>query len=472
MGLQDYVSVTEKGAMKLDTPNMLHFVATEKHLAKHNDEILLYEQEQWIDAKKYLNAIYSQYPGYNANIKSTINAVVEGYSNNPLLTSNIKWNAANYVEFNNGIYSFGSNTLLPKTYDKYQTIKIDCNYVDGATSEILDNTLKMILPDERTRESYLSYLGYIFYKDNLKFGKWTVNYGLTHTCKSTIGNIIVNLLNRTDLVAMIQPKDLGARFISKYTYNKLLLYCDDLTDGYINDTGAWKSGATGSIERIEAKGKDSFTSKERSFCKLIANSNTLLKTQEGQFDDAMKRRTLVFPFNEQILEDDPRYDPELISKLYTDEVEEALVYKSIQAFRKVLQRGEFDETNEMKSYLTELVDSNRQHELLLRELDLDYMQLDDAYNVFNKACINRNMTSMRFDWFTKNLKLPVKHGYIMSEEPRILDKMLYDIALLIDPKIKNKEYAELLGFTKTRTTRNGKKVYIMREKKVSSDLDS
>lgn len=465
MSLQDYVSVTEKGAMKLDTPNMLYFVATEKHLAKHNDEILLYEQDQWIDAKKYLNAIYSQYPGYNANIKNTINSVIEGYSNNPLLTNDIKWNTADYIEFNNGIYSFASNTLLPKTYDKYQTIKIDCDYVEHATSDILDKTLDMILPDERTRESYLSYLGYIFYKDNLKFGKWAINYGLTHTCKSTVGNVIVNLLNRTDLVAMIQPKNLGERFISKYTYNKLLLYCDDLTDGYINDTGAWKSGATGSIERIEAKGKDSFTSKERSFCKLIANSNMLLKTQEGQFDDAMKRRTLVFPFNEQILEDDPRYDPDLIGKLYTTEVEEALVYKSIQAFQKVLQRGAFDETDEMKGYLTELVDSNRQHEVLLNELYLDYMYTEDAYKVFKKACEARNMTVMRYDWFIKNVKLPCVHNYFMSGTPKLIDGMLFDIACIIDPKIKNKDYLSELGFEKKRTRKNGNNVYVIREKK-------
>lgn len=459
MSLLDYVSTTEKGAMKLDTPGMLHFVATKKHLALHNDEILLYEQEQWIDAKKYLNAIYSQYPGYNANIKSTINAVIEGYSSNPLLTNNIKWNTADYIEFNNGIYSFASDTLLPKTYDKYQTIKIDCNYIEGATSEILDKTLEMILPDERTRESYLSYLGYIFYKDNLKLGKWAVNYGLTHTCKSTIGNIIVNLLNRTELVAMIQPRDLGSRFINKYTHGKLLLYCDDLTDGYIDDTGAWKSGATGSIERIEAKGKDSFTSKERSFCKLIANSNTLLKTKEGQFDDAMKRRTLVFPFNEQILENDPRYDPELISKLYTPEVEEALVYKSIQAFKKVLQRGEFDETDEMKGYLRELIESNRQHESLVQELSFDYIRCEDAYKEFKSACNDRNMKPMTYLWFKAKVNKPIVAGHFMSGTPRIVDRMWLDEALTFDGKADDKTHLNELGFKLERRKRNGVNLY-------------
>lgn len=459
MSLLDYVSTTDKGAMKLDTPGMLHFVATEKHLALHNDEILLYEQEQWIDAKKYLNAIYSQYPGYNANIKSTINAVIEGYSSNPLLTNNIKWNTADYIEFNNGIYSFASDTLLPKTYDKYQTIKIDCNYVEGAISEILDKTLEMILPDERTRESYLSYLGYIFYKDNLKLGKWAVNYGLTHTCKSTIGNIIVNLLNRTELVAMIQPRDLGSRFINKYTHGKLLLYCDDLTDGYIDDTGAWKSGATGSIERIEAKGKDSFTSKERSFCKLIANSNTLLKTKEGQFDDAMKRRTLVFPFNEQILEDDPRYDPDLISKLYTSEVEEALVYKSIQAFKKVLQRGEFDETDEMKGYLRELIESNRQHESLVQELSFDYIRCEDAYKEFKSACNDRNMKPMTYLWFKAKVNKPIVAGHFMSGTPRIVDRMWLDEALTFDGNADDKTHLSELGFKLERRKRNGVNLY-------------
>lgn len=459
MSLLDYVSTTEKGAMKLDTPGMLHFVATKKHLALHNDEILLYEQEQWIDAKKYLNAIYSQYPGYNANIKSTINAVIEGYSSNPLLTNNIKWNTADYIEFNNGIYSFASDTLLPKTYDKYQTIKIDCNYIEGATSEILDKTLEMILPDERTRESYLSYLGYIFYKDNLKLGKWAVNYGLTHTCKSTIGNIIVNLLNRTELVAMIQPRDLGSRFINKYTHGKLLLYCDDLTDGYIDDTGAWKSGATGSIERIEAKGKDSFTSKERSFCKLIANSNTLLKTKEGQFDDAMKRRTLVFPFNEQILENDPRYDPELISKLYTPEVEEALVYKSIQTFKKVLQRGEFDETDEMKGYLRELIESNRQHESLVQELSFDYIRCEDAYKEFKSACNDRNMKPMTYLWFKAKVNKPIVAGHFMSGTPRIVDRMWLDEALTFDGKADDKTHLNELGFKLERRKRNGVNLY-------------
>lgn len=461
MSLEDYVTVTDKGVMKLDTPNMLHFVATEKHLAKHNDEILLYEQDQWIDAKKYINAVYSQYPGYTATIKSTINAVIESYSNNPLLTNNIKWNRPEYVEFNNGIYSFVSNTLLPKSYDKYQTIKIDCDYVEGATSDILDKTLNMILPDEQTRESYLSYLGYVFYKDNLKLGKWAVNYGLTHTCKSTFGDIMIKILNRTGLVAIVQPKDIGGKFDAKYYYNKLLLYCDDLTDGYIPDTGAWKSGATGSVERIEGKGKDAFTSADRSFYKLIANSNKLLTTKEGEFDDAMKRRTIVFPFNEQIKETDPRYDPDLIGKLDTEEVAEALIYKSIQAFQKVLQRGNFIETSEMKGYLNKLVDTNRKHELLIRELNFDYIRCKEAYSIFTQECKDRNMKPMSYSWFVDMVGIPVVLNHFMSGEPRLISNMLIDEAKQIDDKIENKEHLTEIGFMKKRTRRNGKNVYII-----------
>lgn len=467
-GFEQFIDFNKQGKIVLDTCGLIMYLTHELHLTQYEGTALLYKDEQWIDAVKYVQSIYSKYNGYNSQIKNTIDAVINSYCNNPLSVNNIAWNKPEYIEFNNGVYSFVSNKLLPKSYDKYQTIKIDCDYVEGATSALLDKTLSVILPNERVREAYLSYLGYIFYKDNLKFGKWAVNYGLTHTCKSTFGDIMANLLNRSGLVAIVQPKDIGGKFDAKYFHNKLLLYCDDLTDGYIPDTGAWKSGATGSIERIEAKGKDAFTSAGRSYYKLIANSNKLLTTKEGEFDDAMKRRTIVFPFNEQITEDDPRYNPNLIGDLSTEKVTEALVYKSIQAFQKVLKRGQFDETEEMAGYLHKLVNTNRKHELLVQELNFDYIRCTDAYKIFKEECINRNMKPMSYDWFIDTVNVPIIANHFMSGEHRLINGMLISEALQVDNKANDKEHLYELGFQKWRTQRQRKNVYVVKE--VESEL--
>lgn len=462
-GFENFISFNKQDKMVLDTSGLIMYLTHALHLTKYEDTALIYKDEQWIDAVKYVQSIYSKYNGYSNTIKNTIDAVINSYCNNPLLVNDVTWNKPEYIEFNNGVYSFVSNTLLPKSYDKYQTIKIDCDYIEGATSEILDKTMAVILPNERVRNSYLSYLGYIFYKDNLKFGKWAVNYGLTHTCKSTFGDIIANLLNRSGLVAIVQPKDIGGKFDAKYFHNKLLLYCDDLTDGYIPDTGAWKSGATGSIERIEAKGKDAFTSEGRSFYKLIANSNKLLTTKEGEFDDAMKRRTIVFPFNEQISEDDERYNPNLIAELNDEGVVEALVYKSIQAFQKVLAQGRFDETEEMAGYLHKLVTTNRRHGMLVQELNFDYIRCTDAYKIFKEECNTRNMKPMSYEWFTNAVNIPIVASHFMSGEHKLINGMLIDEALQVDNKADDKDYLRELGFEKWRTQRRKKNVYMIRE---------
>ena len=463
-GFESFITFNKQDKMILDTSGLIMYLVHELHLTQYEDIALLYKDNEWIDAIAYVQHIYSKYNGYNKTVENTIKTVINSYCNNPLVRNKIKWNSPEYVEFNNGVYSFTENKLLPKTYDKYQMIKIDCDYVEGATSNILDKTLDVILPNKRTQQSYLAYIGYIFYKDNLKFGKWAVNYGLTHTSKSTLGDIIVSLLRRTDLVAIVQPADIGGKFDAKYYHNKLLLYCDDLTDGYIPNTGAWKSGATGSIERIEGKGKDAFTSSQRSFYKLIANSNKLLRTKEGEFDDAMKRRTIVYPFNEQIPETDPRYNPNLTSELSTEEVIEALVYKGIQAFRKVLALGEFDETIEMKSYLSKLVNTNRQHELLVQELKFDYIRCTDAYKEFKEECTNRNMKPMSYDWFIDTVNIPILANHFMSGEPKLLNNMTIDEAIAVDPLANDEDYLQQLGFKKRRTTRKGKNVYVITQK--------
>lgn len=458
-GFEQYVSFNKQDKMVLDTSGLIMYLTHELHLTQYEGTALLYKDEQWIDAVKYVQSIYSKYNGYSSQIKNNIKAVIDSYCSNPLQVNSITWNRPEYIEFNNGVYSFIDNKLLPKSYDKYQTIKVDCNYVEGAKSDLLDKTLSVILPDKRVREAYLSYLGYIFYKDNLKFGKWAVNYGLTHTCKSTFGDVMANLLNRSGLVAVVQPKDIGGKFDAKYFHNKLLLYCDDLTDGFIPDTGAWKSGATGSIERIEGKGKDAFTSAGRSFYKLIANSNKLLSTREGEFDDAMKRRTIVFPFNEQINEDDTRYNPNLIAELNSEEVIEALVYKSIQAFRKVLALGKFDETEEMAGYLHKLVSVNRKHELLVQELNFDYIRCTDAYKIFKNECATRNMKAMSYEWFIDCVAVPIVANHFMSGEHKLLNGMFTDEALQVDNKADDKNYLQKLGFEKWRTQRRGENVY-------------
>lgn len=462
-GFESFMTFNKQDKINLDTSGLLCYLTRELHLTKYENMALLYKDDQWINAVAYVQSVYSKFNGYNKTIGNTIEAVITAYCNNPLLVSKVKWNSPEYVEFNNGVYSFTENKLLPKTYDTYQTIKIDCDYVEGATSDILEETLDVILPDKRVQKSYLAYIGYVFYKDNLKLGKWAVNYGLTHTSKSTFGNVIVGLLRRTDLVAIVQPADIGTKFDANYYHNKLLLYCDDLTDGYIPNTGAWKSGATGSLERIEGKGKDPFTSADRSFYKLIANSNKLLTTKEGEFDDAMKRRTIVYPFNEQIPETDPRYNPNLVSELSTEEVIEALVYKAIQEFRKVLQQGKFDETEEMQGYLNKLVMTNRKHESLVEELNFDYIRCTDAYKVFKEECTNRNMKPMSFDWFVDKVGVPVIANHFMSAEPKLLNRMTVDEALEFDPLVNDKNHLEQLGFEKFRSQKNGKNVYKIRE---------
>lgn len=461
-GFESFIDFNKQDKITLETSGLIYYLTHELHLTKYEDTVLLYKDDQWIDAIKYVQYVYSKFNGYNGNIKSTIENVITAYCNNPLLTNEVKWNKPEYIEFNNGTYSFITNKLESKSYDKYQTIKIDCDYVEGATSEILDKTLDVILPDKRVQKSYLAYLGYVFYKDNLKLGKWAVNYGLTHTCKSTFGDILVRVLNRTGLVAIVQPKDIGGKFDAKYYHNKLLLYCDDLTDGYIPDTGAWKSGATGSIERIEGKGKDAFTSANRSFYKLIANSNKLLTTKEGEFDDAMKRRTIVYPFNQQIKETDVRYNPNLIGDLSTEEVVEALIYKCIQEFRCVLVQGKFDETEEMKGYLNKLVDCNRKHELLIKELNFDYIRCTDAYKVFKEECTNRNMKPMSYDWFIDKVAVPVIANHFMGGKPKLVNRMTIDEALIIDSSSSDTEHLKKLGFEKFRSRLNGKIVYKIR----------
>lgn len=461
-GFEQFLSFNKNNKMVLDTSGLIMYLTHELHLTKYDTTALLYKDNEWIDAIAYVQYVYSKYNGYCDNIGRTIKSVINAYCSNPLVRNKIKWNDAKYVEFKNGTYSFTENKLLPKTYDTYQTIKIDCNYVEGATSEILEKALRLILPDRRVRESYLSYLGYIFYKENLQFGKWAVNYGLTHTCKSTFNNIIVGLLNRTNLVAIIDLANIGKQFEAMYYYNKLLLYCDDMADGFIPNTGALKSGATGTIDRLEGKGKDAITASQRSFYKLIANSNKLLRTKEGEFDDAMKRRIIIFPFNEQIDENDTRYIADLDRKLNTEYVVEALVYKSIQAFRKVLTLGKFDETDEMKGYLNKLVNTNRQHELLVQELNFDYIRCEDAYRVFKNACTDRNMKPMSYDWFIDTVKIPIVQNHFMSGKSKLVDGMTIDEALQIDNKADNKDHLEELGFYKRRTTRKGSHIYIIR----------
>ncbi|MEM1687000.1 MAG: phage/plasmid primase, P4 family [Zestosphaera sp.] len=216
-------------------------------------------------------------------------------------------------------------------------------------------------------------IGYTLYPHEYPLHRAFLLIGDGSNGKSTYLRLIESILSRENIasVNLTQLDPSVNRFAAADLYGKLANISSEPIRGVFDPT-LFKQLTGEDAIRIERKFKDAFVAKN--YAKMFFAANELPKITEDTY--AFWRRWIVIEFPNRF-----NPDPEFFVKTFTQEEIEAIILLSLYAFRLVLKRKEFSETQTKQDVKTVwLSRSNPVYPVVRRMLDDGVIELrQDGY---------------------------------------------------------------------------------------------
>lgn len=239
---------------------------------------------------------------YNANIKDNqrkeIIKFIKLKSWIPSNALNKNWNE---IVFRNGVLNLANMTLTPHSPSVYNTIYVDCNYIqDAPYSSVIDSFFNQISTKESDKKDLLyEIVGYCLIRKNI-FGKFFICYGEGATGKSTYLKMIKHLLGDEN-VSFISFNDLENQWMPAELYGKLANIGDDISYRGLKESDTLKKLVTG--ETFAAQRKYKTPINFASFATLIFTTNELPEVYDRS--SGFYRRVMIVDINKRIEKPDP-----------------------------------------------------------------------------------------------------------------------------------------------------------------------
>ena len=349
-----------------------HFLMDHACIKNINGNLHIYKDGVYVDGSKYIEQSMIR---NISNLKAAQRTEVLKYLH--LIVEEGKPASEYKIAFNNGIYNLVTGELEPFDTEVVITNKVPFNYVEGAYSQIADNTLNNLACNNTNVRLLLEeYIGYHFFRRN-ELRKAFFLVGDKKNGKSTFLQMLGYLLG-DDNLSFLGLDDLGDRFRTAEIVGKLGNIGDDIDDDFISKTGIFKKVVSGSEILVERKGQDPF--KTKPYCKFSFSCNDTPKFKDRT--GAVKDRLVFIPFNATFSPDDPDFDPFIISKLMTEEVAEYLIQIGLAGLKRVLKNKAFTETAEGKKELEAFDERNNPIIKFCKELTIDDVENKIIQDVF------------------------------------------------------------------------------------------
>lgn len=254
----------------------------------------------------------------------------------------------NLIPLRNGVYDMETKQLLPHSSNYYFTYQFPITYNEHATCEKTSAFLDQILT-ENQRATVEEWIGYYFYR-LYSFKKAIIFVGEGDTGKTTLLEVITNLLGRDNISSISLQKLAGDKFSAANLYNRHGNIVDELSDKDITDTGHFKIATGNGSLTGEYKFGNQFSFVN--YSKLTFACNRIPDASKND-DDAYYRRWLVTRFQKTITKKIPNF----IATLTTEEERSGLFNLAIQALSRLLNQGEFSNTQDVEEIKLEMMRS-------------------------------------------------------------------------------------------------------------------
>ncbi len=225
--------------------------------------------------------------------------------NDLVITSEETNNQPNHwIHFKNGFYDPKTNELKENDPKYKCTVLIPHEYKpnESHTGKHIKEWLEFITPNENDREMLLQYLGYCLTQDTSQ-QKFLILYGTGGTGKSLVIRLLQNMVGDEN-VSNISLCELSQRFATYGLVDKLVNSCADLELQALNDTGTIKKLVGEDTMRVEQKGKDSFSYRNKAKLIFSTNQLPLIKSEQS---NGLFRRLIMLEMNNKPTVSIPNY---------------------------------------------------------------------------------------------------------------------------------------------------------------------
>lgn len=296
------------------------------------------------------------------------------------------------VSFTNGTYDIRTDTLREHHEEDFIGIlhPYDLDISDRPAQAT--NAWLADLTDPETTLYLKQLIGYCFYRGHDIFNEFTIFTASGGNGKSTMTNLIKNILGLENVSAIPLEKlgNSNDRFSSSALYQKSANLMADVSSDFIQSTSLIKSLTGGDFLSAEFKGKDSF--QFINHAKLIFSANNLPAFNDHS--EGFRRRLRVVHFSKTIDEDfKSQHD---LKKIYQEIP--YFSYECIRAFAAVMNQTGTYESPSMKDVKDQWINANYHVKRFVEErLDkevsssVECAKVYDHYVVF---CLEENLKAL------------------------------------------------------------------------------
>ena len=238
-----------------------------------------------------------------------------------------------------------------------------------------------------------------------KYGYAPVLLGDGSNGKSTYIAMLRALLGNEN-VSSLDLATIGKNFMAQHVAGKLANIGDDISNEFLKgDTLAtFKKIATGS--RIFSDVKNGVGFEFDPYCTLMFSANEFPRLGDSGY--GVMRRLFPIRFNATFRREDADYDPDIVSKLTSEEACERFAVIAVHGLRRVIENGEMTPNRESERSKGEIERDNDPVLLWIDEAGVERADLvgrvnSDAYRDFSEWCRSNGAMPVKITKFSRTV---------------------------------------------------------------------
>lgn len=355
----------EKGCYEEKLANK---IIKDKQIITCNDDCYMYNGKYYkrvLDETEIERIIHSEYnPSLKEKQRKETIKFIKLKSWVASYELNKNWNE---IVFKNGVLNLAEMTLSPHTPSVYNTIYIDCNYIqDAPYSQIIDNFFNQISGKEQDKKNLLyEIIGYCLVRKNV-FEKFFICYGEGATGKSTYLKMIRRLVGDSN-ASFLSLNNLEEQFMPVNLFGKLINIGDDIAYKGLKESDILKKLVTGEMFAAQQKYKGPINF--ANFAKLIFTTNRLPEVYDRT--SGFYRRVMIIEINNKIEKPDPFFLDRLTENDY-----EYLLSVAIEKLVEALKVNKLTESESSKQQLEDYKTDQSSVLSFLRDFNYNKKKLD------------------------------------------------------------------------------------------------